>query len=124
MYRGQDRAVDSVSKKPIIDEAFASGMQQILDREESFGHRRVWAYVRFKEGRRVNIKKVHRIMKLKGWQCRLWNRPGRKGPQVGRKRSVVECPDRLWSTDLSKIYCGQDGWCPLGEGWGRTKVSV
>ena len=39
--------------------------------------------------------------------------PGRKGPQVAQKRSVVDSPDSLWSSDLTKIYCGKDGWCPL-----------
>ena len=47
--------------------------ERILDQEEAFGHRRVWAHLRFKEGECVNIKKVHRIIKLRGWQCKLWN---------------------------------------------------
>jgi len=105
--------MDTQVKEPLIDEALSLRIRAILDREETFGYRRVWATLRFKEGVKVNIKKVHRIMIIKGWQCRLWNRPGRKGPQVARKRSAVDRPDILWSTDLTKIYCGRDGWCPL-----------
>jgi putative transposase len=113
LYRnhGSDQSIPM--KEPDIDEALALRIRCILDEEETFGYRRVWAHLRFKEGMVVNIKKIHRIIKLKGWQCRLWNRPGRKGLKVERKRSVVDRPDTLWSTDLTKIYCGRDGWCPL-----------
>lgn len=113
VYRnhGSDESVSM--KEPNIDEVLAFRIRGILDEEETFGYRRVWAHIRFKDGLDVNIKKVHRIMKFKGWQCRLWNRPGRKGPKVERQRSAVDRPDTLWSTDLTKIYCGRDGWCPL-----------
>lgn len=113
LYRHESQNMDVQAKEPAIDEVLALRIRAILDREETFGYRRVWAHLRFKEGIKVNIKKIHRIMSLKGWQCRLWNRPGRKGPQVSRKRSAVDHPDILWSTDLSKIYCGRDGWCVL-----------
>ena len=113
LYRLRDRGVSSSVEESVIDEQLAFRVRGILDQEEAFGHRRVWAHLRFKEGACVNIKKVHRIMKLKGWQCKLWNRPGRKGPQVSQKRSVMDRPDSLWSADLTKIYCGEDGWCPL-----------
>lgn len=113
LYRNHGSDEDVSMKEPKIDEVLAFRIRGILDEEETFGYRRVWAHLRFKEGLDVNIKKVHRIMKLKGWQCRLWNRPGRRGPKVERKRSAVDRPDTLWSTDLTKIYCGRDGWCPL-----------
>ena len=113
LYQNLEGEESTPIKEPMIDEALADRMRSILDDEETFGYRRVWAHLRFKEGRDVNIKKVHRIMKLKGWPCRLWNCPGRKGLKVERKRSAVDKPDTLWSTDLTKIYCGRDGWCSL-----------
>jgi len=113
LYRLVEKMVEPSERVPYLDEDLVFRIREILDREETFGYRRVWAELRFKQGILVNIKKVHRIMKLKGWQCRLWNKPGRKGPQAARKRSVVDRPDFLWSTDLSKIYCGKDGWCSL-----------
>lgn len=113
LYRNHRMESNRAVSAPLIDEELAFRIRAILDEEEAFGYRRVWAHLRFKEGVIVNKKKVHRIMKLKGWQCRLWNRPGRKGPKLDRKRSVADRPDQLWSTDLTKIYCGQDGWCPL-----------
>ncbi len=72
LYRLRDRGVSSSVEESMIDEQLAFRVRGILDQEEAFGHRRVWAHLRFKEGAYVNIKKVHRIMKLKGWQCKLW----------------------------------------------------
>lgn len=97
----------------VLDEVLAKMIRKILDKEETFGYRRVWATLRFKEGIEVNIKKIHRIMKLKGWQCRLWNRPCYVPKAVEVKKSTVASPDILWSMDLTKIYCGQDGWASL-----------
>jgi hypothetical protein len=77
LYRNHGSDESDTTKEPKIDEAFALMVRGILDAEETFGYRRVWAHLRFKEGLDVNIKKIHRIMKLKGWQCRLWNRPSR-----------------------------------------------
>jgi len=113
LYRNKISSVDKAIGETVFDEELALRIRSILDEEETFGYRRVWAHLKFKHGICVNIKKVHRIMKLKGWQCKLWNRPGRKGLQVSVQRSVVDVPDRLWSTDLTKIYCGKDGWCSL-----------
>ncbi len=113
LYRNKISSVDKAVGRNIVNEELARRIRLILDDEESFGYRRVWAHLRFKHRIFVNIKKVRRIMRIKGWQCKLWNRPGRKGPQVSVKRSVVDIPDRLWSTDLTRIYCGKDGWCSL-----------
>jgi len=113
LYREVTKIMNPSDRIPALDERLVSRIREILDREETFGYRRVWAELRFKQGEMVNIKKIHRIMRLKGWKCRLWNRPGRKIPKAVGKRSVVDRPDILWSTDMSKIYCGKDGWCPL-----------
>ena len=113
VYQRRTRDESTQAKEPVLDEVLVEKIRAILDREETFGYRRVWAELRFKEGISVNAKKVHRIMKVKGWQCRVWNRPGRKGPRISKRRSAVDVPDELWSTDLTKVYCGHDGWCPL-----------
>jgi putative transposase len=96
-----------------LDEDLAQKIRAILDQEETFGYRRAWAHLRFKEQIRVNLKKVHRIMKLKGWQCRLWNRPSHLPKATRVSRSTADQPDRLWCLDSTKVFCGQDGWASL-----------
>lgn len=111
-YKHIGRSEDK-SSEPILDEGLAKKIRAILDKEEIFGYRRVWAHLRFKENIEVNIKKIHRIMKLKGWQCRLWNRPSYIPKATHIQKSTVNRPDYLWCMDSTKIYCGIDGWATL-----------
>jgi putative transposase len=109
-YKWQHRSTPTPPRREPWDERLAQRIRSILDREETFGARRVWAWLRFKEGVGVNRKTVHRIMQLKGWQCRLWHRPALRPKPTWVKGSTVDQPDRLWSTDTTKIWCGRDGW--------------
>ena len=112
-YKRQ-RAPGARAPRPRPDnEALAQRIRTILDREETFGYRRVWAWLRFKEGGVVNRKTVHRIMQRNGWQCRLWHRPARRPKPTWVTCSTVDQPDRLWATEPTKIWCGQDGWASL-----------
>jgi putative transposase len=95
------------------DEILTQRIRTILDREETFGYRRVWAWLWFKEGVVVNRKTVHRIMQRQGWQCRLWYRPALRPKPTWQQCSTVDQPDRLWATDTTKIWCGRDGWASL-----------
>ncbi|GAA5481950.1 IS3 family transposase ISKpn40 [Haloferula sargassicola] len=61
------------------------------------------------EGTLVNRKKVHRIMKLKGWT--LHQRLAGSRPRVETNISITESPIQRWATDLGNIFCGEDGWC-------------
>jgi len=56
-YKQRARRGDKTST-PILDEHLARKIRAILDREETFGYRRVWAHLRFKERAFVNIKKA------------------------------------------------------------------
>lgn len=96
-----------------VDEEIATRIRSLLDKEETFGYRRVWAHLRHRDNLPVNIKKVHRIMKVHGWQCRLWHRPAHGVRATQKKRSTVDRPDTLWCTDVTRVYCGQDGWASM-----------
>jgi hypothetical protein len=54
-------------------ETLTHRIRTILDREETFGYRRIWVWLRFKEGVVVSRKSVHRIMQRHGWRCRVWH---------------------------------------------------
>lgn len=112
-YKWQRGSVPTPPWQAPYDERSAQRIRSILDREETFGYRRVWAWLRFQEGVVVNRKTVHRIMQLKGWQCRLWHRPALRPKPTWVKCSTVDQPDQLWATDTTKIWCGRDGWASL-----------
>lgn len=92
-----------------LDEVMVSRIKRIHEEEPACGIRGTWSRLRFRDGIRVNRKKVHRIMRLKGWTLPKRRKGNR--PRVQVTRSVTEHPDQRWATDLALINCGQDGWC-------------
>ena len=92
-----------------IDEAMAARIKRIHRQEPACGVRGTWSRLRFRDGVKVNRKKVHRIMKLKDWTLPK-RRTGRR-PRVQVSSSIAENPNQRWATDLAMIHCGRDGWC-------------
>jgi putative transposase len=87
----------------------AARIKRIHQQETSCGVRGTWSRLRHEQGIPVNIKKVHRIMKLKGWT--LPKRRAGNRPRVKITSSIAENPNQRWATDLALIHCGRDGWC-------------
>lgn len=97
-------------RKPrAVDEAVAATIKKLHENEPACGVRGTWSRLRFRDGLRINRKKVHRIMKLKGWT--LPKRVIGRRLRVEHSRSVAGHPDQRWATDLALIHCGRDGWC-------------
>ena len=92
-----------------IDQAMAARIKRIHREEPACGVRGTWSRLRFRDGVKVSRKKVHRIMKLKGWTLPK-RRAGRR-PRVQGSSSIAERPNQRWATDLALIHCGCDGWC-------------
>lgn len=71
----------------------------------AYGYRMVWAKCR-QAGYRVNRKKVARL--LREWH---YTRP-RKAPhpKAQGRPFVITRPNELWQTDMTSIWCGEDGW--------------
>src|SRR5690606_29151883 len=92
-----------------IDEALAARIKRIHEHEPACGVRGTWSRLRFRDVENVNIKKVHRIMKRKGWT--LPKRRSGSRPRVKASSSITPQPNQRWATDLALIHCGNDGWC-------------
>ena len=92
-----------------IDEAMAARIKRIHREEVTCGVRGTWSRLRYRDDILVNRKKVHRIMKLRGWTLPK-RRAGRR-PRVKASSSIAERPNQRWATDLALIHCGKDGWC-------------
>jgi len=110
-YKRRKGAVKT--REPRVDQELASRVESIIREDETFGYRRVWAHLRFKEGMRVKVKKVHRIVKLKGWGCKLWRRPSGLPRPTAVQSSTAQRPDVLWCADATRVFCGRDGWATL-----------
>lgn len=92
-----------------LDAQLTARIKQVHQDEPACGVRGTWSRLRFTHGLPVNIKKVHRIMKLKGWT--LPKRRAGNRPRVKITSSIVPAPNQRWATDLALIHCGRDGWC-------------
>lgn len=96
------------SQRP-VDVAILARIKAIHQQHPHCGVRGTWSRLRFVHGIQVNLKKVHRIMKLKGWTLPK-RRSGRR-PRVEHSKSVTQEPNQRWATDLALVNCGKDGWC-------------
>lgn len=97
-------------QKPALDEGLAFQIRAIIERFPTFGLRRVWAWLKFRLGVVVNLKKVARIMRLKGWTVKQRKRGLR--PRVALSESATSRPEERWATDVALVFCGEkDGWC-------------
>ena len=74
-------------------------------RHVAAGYRKVCARAR-RAGYRINRKRVARLLRIWGF-CRARRRPHPKAQ--GRPFEITK-PDELWQTDLTALWCGEDGW--------------
>ena len=58
-----------VHSNPVVDEVLAERIKSIIEEFPTFGYRRVWAILRFRDKVLVNKKKMVRILSHQ----RLWN---------------------------------------------------
>lgn len=104
-YQPRPRA----TRTPRFDTTLATRIHGLIQAHPTFGVRRVWAWLHFRDGLSVNRKKIHRLMRLHRWTCR--QRPAGRRPRVPGSRSIAARPDERWATDIALVDCGADGWC-------------
>ncbi len=81
---------------------------ELIREYPTYGYRRLWAILRFKDGIRVTRRTVHRIVTVNGWQVK--NRKVSAQPRVKARRSQTTTINTRWATDITHIQCGADGW--------------
>ena len=101
--------------KVIEDDKFLLGKAELLKQEHPFwGYRRVWAYLRFREGLAINKKRIYRLMKenklLVSIQTRL---KAKRGKYPYRSKPKAQKPNSIWGIDMTKILIEAFGWVYL-----------
>ena len=117
---------------PVVDAELSETIRQVIEEDPAYGVRRITVIVRKKLKRKVNRKKVHRVIKLNGWQ--VWRKPQGKRPRAQGWTSRSTRPNERWAVDATHIFCGLDGWCHLTAiidcfdrtivGWRLSKTGV
>jgi putative transposase len=95
------------SKRP-LDELLVARIGRLIAQHPTFGYRRIWALLRFRERVRVNRKAVYRVLQHKGWFVPQRTRTPR--PRVQKRRSRARRSDIRWAMDVTHVPCGADGW--------------
>ena len=83
-------------------------IHELVKSYPSWGYRRVWAWLRFRDKLLINKKRVRRLMRKNGWQARKVIRTPR--PRVQDKISQTHEPNARWSIDATSLWSEQDGW--------------
>ena len=95
----------------VLDTALVATIRTIIEAEPAAGLRMITARVRRASPVPINRKKVHRILKVNGWQVR--QRPRGQRPRVQGWVSRTTRPNERWAVDTTHLFCGRDGWCHL-----------
>ena len=90
---------------PKLDDRFVAPIKSMIEENPSFGYRMVAYLLGF------NKNTVQRIFQIKGWQAR--KRPTGARPRIEALPSIAKKPNERWSTDLARVWGGEDGWCTL-----------
>jgi transposase InsO family protein len=99
------------------------GEIESLKKDHPFwGYRRVWAYLRFRMGRKINHKRIYRLMKKYGLLVPK-NLKLKARRTTGSKPRTIE-PDVYRGIDMTKIMIPEQGWAYLHLviDWGSKKI--
>lgn len=102
--RSQSRIV---LDQPIID--------RILDLKldhPNWGYRRVWAYIRYRDGVVVGKNRIYRLMSEAKKLVPL-NTQLKASRTAHRSKPKAKVPNQFWGTDMTKIYISSWGWVYL-----------
>jgi len=105
------RPAAGAPRVPVLDAALVATIRTIIDAAPAAGLRMITARVRRASAVPVNRKKVHRILKVNGWQVQ--QRPQGQRPRVQGWVSRTSRPNERWAIDTTHLFCGRDGWCHL-----------
>ncbi len=74
-----------------------------------WGYRRVWSYLRFREHKIVNVKRIYRIVRENKL---LVSRPALKALRTNSNRSKPRAvkPNEYWGIDMTKVMIPSFGW--------------
>ena len=94
-----------------IDPPWTDRLRQLIQQHPTFGYRRLWVLLRFRDGNTVNRKAVYRILHQARWF--VHQRASTPRPRVRGWTSRASRSDERWAMDVTHIPCGHDGWAHL-----------
>ena len=100
----------TVRKKRRTEKWLEEAIRKVIEQYPEYGKRRITVLIRREYGE-INHKRIHRIIKLQGWQ--RWKRSYGKRPRVQGMKSVTPQVNSRWAIDMTHIHVRETGWCHL-----------
>ncbi len=99
---------DTPEPRQPLDTFLVERTRELIALYPTYGYRRLWAWLRFREGLLVNKKAVYRVLRGNKWFRHERRRTPR--PRVHGRISIAARSNQRWAIDLVHIDCGRDGW--------------
>lgn len=96
---------------------------ELKEKHPAWGYRRVHAYLKYRQGFKINHKRVYRLMKLNNLLVPKNRRlRAKRAIKTSKPRTVI--PNRIWGTDMTKTKIDHFGWAYLHIvlDWGSKKI--
>lgn len=107
VYYKPKKASSRISRP--LNQILVQKIREIIDKNPTYGVRRITAVVRKKMQKAINRKAVHRIMKKNGWQ--IYKKSTSSKKRASQMKSQAIFSNERWAIDVTSIFCGKDGWC-------------
>lgn len=91
-----------------LDGFLVERIRELIAKHPTYGYRRLWAWLRFRDGLLIDKKAVWRILRAKKWFCHERRRTPR--PRAHGRVSIAARSNERWAIDVTHIDCGSDGW--------------
>ena len=95
--------------KPLLDK-----IKSLKQEHPFWGYRRVWVYLRYREGLNINKKRIYRLMKeeklLVSKDTKI---KAKRAKYPYKSKPKPSCPCQFWGIDMTKILIPAAGWVYL-----------
>ncbi len=110
-YSARKVRVIKWAKDDIKDCELVSRIKEIKTEHPFWGYRRVSAWLKHREGIKVNRKRIHRLMKEHGLLATQTIHKAKRTPQGSKPKA--DRPRQYWGIDMTKFMVSSIGWVYL-----------
>jgi len=101
---------DPISSKAGADAAIVERIKQLRLDHPFWGYRRMWAWLRFRDGLFINKKRVYRLMQQNNLLLKV--RP-KRASRTPKSKPHPDRPNQYWGIDMTKFLIPKLGWVYL-----------
>ena len=98
-------------KRQQEDQKILTQIETIKSDHPFWGYRRVWAYMKYRQRRNINKKRIYRIMKEHNLLVKPNQRlKAKRDSQSNKSKPRATCPNQYWGIDMTKVMIPAFGW--------------